>query len=62
MEILKETKYLQFIVKEHKPKTKVIAVVNKTHQEEIGILRWYPSLVYTVETVLFLSISQYDLE
>jgi len=41
MELLKETKYLQFIIKEHKPKTKVIAVVNKTHQEEIGILRWY---------------------
>jgi len=41
MEILKETKYLQFIVKEHKPKTMVIAVVNKTHQEEIGVLCWY---------------------
>ena len=41
MEILKETKYLQFIVKEHKPKTKVIAVVNKTHAEEIGVIRWY---------------------
>ena len=41
MELLKETKYLQFIIKEYKPKTKVIAVVNKTHQEEIGVLRWY---------------------
>jgi len=41
MEILKETKYLQFIVKEHKPKTKVIAVVNRTHAEEIGVIRWY---------------------
>jgi len=41
LEILKETKYLQFIVKEHKPKTKVVAVVNKTHQEEIGEIRWY---------------------
>ena len=41
MEILKETKYLQFIVKEQKPKTKVVAVVNKTHQEEIGIISWF---------------------
>jgi len=41
MEILKETKYLQFIVKEHKPKTKVVAVVNRTHAEEIGEIRWY---------------------
>jgi len=41
MEILKETKYLQFIVKEHKPKTKVVAVVNRTLADEIGVLRWY---------------------
>ena len=41
MEILKQTKYLKFIVKEHKPKTKVVAVVNKTHAEEIGVIRWY---------------------
>ena len=41
MEILKETKYLSFIVKEHKPKTKVVAVVNKTHKQEIGVIRWY---------------------
>ena len=42
MKTLKETKYLQFIVKEQKPKTKVIAVVNKTHAEEIGIIKWFP--------------------
>lgn len=41
LEILKETKYLSFIVKEHKPKTKVVAVVNKTHKQEIGVIRWY---------------------
>lgn len=41
MEILKETRYLSFIVKEHKPKTKVVAVVNKTHQQEIGVIRWH---------------------
>lgn len=41
LEILKETKYLSFIVKEHKPKTKVVAVVNKTHKDEIGVIRWY---------------------
>ena len=41
LEILKETKYLSFIVKEHKPKTKVVAIVNKTHKDEIGVIRWY---------------------
>jgi len=41
MKTLKETKYLKFIIKELKPKTKVVAVVNKTHAEEIGVIKWY---------------------
>jgi len=41
MELLKETKYLQFVVVERKPKTLVIAVVNRTHDEEIGVIKWF---------------------
>ena len=37
----KPLKYLYFIVKEHKPKTNVVAVVNIKSQEEIGEIRWY---------------------
>jgi len=41
MELLKETKYLKFVVVEHKPKTLVVAVVNITHDEEIGVIKWF---------------------
>jgi len=40
LEIYRQTKHLSFIIKEHKPKTKVIAVVNKKNDEEIGVIRW----------------------
>lgn len=41
LEIIKQTKYLLFIIKEHKPKTKVVAVVNKKSTDEIGVIRWH---------------------
>lgn len=42
-EIYRQTKHLSFIVKEHKPKTKVFAVVNRMTKEEIGVVRWQSS-------------------
>jgi len=42
MEIIKETAYLDFADAEVKDrKTKIIAVINKHHQEIIGEIRWF---------------------
>jgi len=36
-----ETKYLRFVVVRYKPKTKVIAVVSKSSEEELGRIEWF---------------------
>jgi len=37
------SKYLEFTVIEHKPKTKVIEVKSKLHiYMKLGIIKWYP--------------------
>jgi hypothetical protein len=41
MDILKETQYLCFVEFEKKEKTKVIAVMNKHHEEIIGMIKWF---------------------
>jgi hypothetical protein len=41
MKIIKETKYLCFINKEVKLKTKIIGIMNKNHGEEIGLIKWF---------------------
>jgi hypothetical protein len=41
MNILKETEYLRFIEFQKKEKTRVIAVMNKHHQEIIGMIKWF---------------------
>jgi uncharacterized protein YprB with RNaseH-like and TPR domain len=41
MNILKETQYLRFVEFEKKQKTKVIAVMNKHHEEIIGMIKWF---------------------
>ena len=41
MKTIKETKYLAFIIAKEKPKTKVISIVNKSANDEIGIIDWY---------------------
>jgi len=42
MEIIKETKYLQFILEQPKgKKTKVVNVINKNSQEKIATIEWY---------------------
>ena len=41
MKTIKETKYLRFIDKEVNKKTKIIGVVNISHDEELGEIRWY---------------------
>ena len=41
MNILKETEYLCFVEFEKKEKTKVIAVMNKHHEEIIGMIKWF---------------------
>jgi hypothetical protein len=41
MNILKETQYLRFIEFEKKEKTRVIAVMNKHHEEVIGMIKWF---------------------
>jgi hypothetical protein len=41
MNIIKETQYLRFIEFEKKEKTRVIAVMNKYHEEVIGIIKWF---------------------
>jgi len=35
------SKYLEFTIIEHKPKTKVIAVTSKIHGNELGIIKWF---------------------
>ena len=40
--IIKDTKYLIFKVTEHKPKTKVVSVINKSSGREIAKIQWYP--------------------
>jgi len=37
----KETKYLRFIDVEARQKTKIIAVVNIHHDEQIGEIKWF---------------------
>jgi hypothetical protein len=41
MNVIKETKYLRFIDKEIRQKTKIIGVVNIHHDEEIGEIKWF---------------------
>jgi hypothetical protein len=43
MKIIKETKYLRFIDKEVNKKTKIIGVINISHDEELGEIKWYAS-------------------
>jgi hypothetical protein len=41
MKMLKETQYLRFIDVEARLKTKIIAVVNIHHDEQIGSIKWF---------------------
>jgi len=41
MRILKETEYLRFIDFPPREKTKVVAVMNKHHEEIIGMIKWF---------------------
>ena len=47
MKLLKETQYLAFVVPDNKEgvrqpkKTKVVAVVNRHHEEVIGEIKWF---------------------
>lgn len=36
-----DSKYLKFMLIEEKPKTKVYAIINKKHNFQIGIIKWY---------------------
>lgn len=40
-EVIKETKYLKFIVTELKPKTVVVGVYNISHNDMIAEIEWY---------------------
>lgn len=35
------SKYLMFRLLEQKPKTKVIEVISKLHEQRLGIVKWY---------------------
>lgn len=35
------SKYLEFRLLEQKPKTKIIAVISKTRQVRLGIIKWW---------------------
>ena len=37
------SKWLEFIIKEHKPKTRVYSVWSKCGNCEVGEIKWYPS-------------------
>jgi hypothetical protein len=39
----KEDEWLQFVVKENKPKTVVFSVRSKCSQIELGEVKWYPA-------------------
>lgn len=41
MNILKETQYLRFIEFPKREKTRIIAVMNKHHEEVIGMIKWF---------------------
>ena len=41
MTTIKETQYLRFIDVEVRQKTKIIAVVNIHHDEQIGVIKWF---------------------
>lgn len=41
MKVIKETQYLSFVEAPTKGKTKVIAIVNRHHEEIIGEIRWF---------------------
>ena len=41
MTTIKETQYLRFIDLEARTKTKIIAVVNIHHDEQIGEIKWF---------------------
>lgn len=43
IEIIKETQYLVFEEQPTKNKTKVIHVINRTHKDVIGVIKWYGS-------------------
>jgi len=36
------SKYLEFELLEQKPKTKVIGVISKRHNDMLGIIKWFP--------------------
>jgi hypothetical protein len=42
-QLLKETKYLIFKEKSTQRKTKLISVINKSSEEEIATIEWYPA-------------------
>ena len=41
MKIIKETQYLAFVETPTRGKTKVIAIVNRHHEQIIGEIRWF---------------------
>ena len=41
IEVIKMSKYLKFELLEQKPKTKVIEVISKSHNNRLGIIKWY---------------------
>lgn len=43
MNVIKETQYLVFEEQPTKTKTKVIHVVNRHHENVIGVIKWYGS-------------------
>lgn len=43
MKIIKETQYLVFEEQPTKTKTKVVHVINRHHDEVIGVIKWYGS-------------------
>ena len=38
-----DDKWLDFVLIENKPKTKVYSVISKCSDDELGIIKWYPS-------------------
>lgn len=41
MDVIKETKYLLFVVGDNRGKTKVINIINIHHHEVIGEIKWF---------------------
>jgi len=36
-----ESKYIEFMLIEKKPKTDVFAIISKSHLDQLGIIKWY---------------------